>query len=129
MLPYDERLEGLPNYAGTRTDFPQRALLHFVQELDGHRRDFGTAHASVLFEMSKLKKPELPVRVKKSDEEIMALLAKNWDKYDGASGRLLRFLRDEKKVACEQSRFRRLWLHLHLTAPDVAFTFVVIQEN
>ena len=29
-LPYDERLESLPGYDGTRSEFPQRALCHFV---------------------------------------------------------------------------------------------------
>lgn len=109
VLPYDERLEGAPKYAGTRTDFPQRALLHFIQEVEGHQRDFSSAYAAVLFEMASLKKPELPPRAKKTDEEIAALLRRNWSKYDGSSGRLLRFLRDEALVACEQSRFRDLW--------------------
>ena len=109
VLPYDERLEGAPKYAGTRTDFPQRALLHFIQEVEGHQRDFSSAYAAVLSEMANLKKPELPVRLKKTDDEIAALLRRNWNKYDGASGRLLRFLRDEALVACEQSRFRDLW--------------------
>lgn len=109
VLPYDERLESAPKYAGTRTDFPQRALLHFIREVEGHRRDFSSAYAAVLFEMASLKKRELPVRAKKSDEEIAVLLRQNWNKYDGASGRLLRFLRDEALVACEQSRFRDLW--------------------
>jgi hypothetical protein len=111
VLPYDERLEG-SNYAGTRTDFPQRALRHFVEELNGHALPLDKAQADVRLAMNALRKPVLPVRAKKSDEEILALLQKNWNRFDGASTRLLRFLRDDALVACEQSRFRSLWLQL-----------------
>ncbi|MGF6923881.1 hypothetical protein [Paraburkholderia sp. 40] len=45
-LPYDERLEG-SSYAGTRTDFPQRALRHFIDVLSGHRLSIDDARASV----------------------------------------------------------------------------------
>ncbi|MGF6923880.1 hypothetical protein OKW28_008077 [Paraburkholderia sp. 40] len=62
--------------------------------------------------MLALKKPVIPVRERKTDSEILALLRKNWDRFDGTSARLLRFLRDEALVACEQSRFRNLWCHL-----------------
>lgn len=108
VLPYDERLEG-SSYAGTRTDFPHRALRHFIEVLDGHQLSLKEAKAAVLTAMSTLKKPLLPVRERKTDAEILALLRKDWDRFDGASARLLRYLRDEALVACEQSRFRNLW--------------------
>jgi hypothetical protein len=111
VLPYDERLEG-STYAGTRTDFPQRALRHFVTELGGHNLDPATADDKVWNTMEALKKPVLPMRVKKSNDEISALLRANWDQYGGSSSRLLRFLRDDALVACEQSRFRGLWLQM-----------------
>jgi hypothetical protein len=111
VLPYDERLEG-SSYAGTRTDFPQRALRHFVEVLSGHQLPLDDAKAAVTAAMVALKKPVIPVRVRKTDSEILALLRKNWRRFDGASSRLLRYLRDEAMVACEQSRFRALWSHL-----------------
>ena len=51
----------------------------------------------------------VPDRVKKTDEEIIDCLNVHWHAYGGASGRLLRCLRDDLGVACEQSRFRLLW--------------------
>lgn len=110
-LPYDERLEG-SSYVGTRTDFPQRALRHFIDALAGHQLSIDEARASVSAAMLALKKPVVPVRERKTDSEILALLRKNWDRFDGASARLLRYLRDEALVACEQSRFRSLWCYL-----------------
>ncbi|WP_434718142.1 hypothetical protein P5W98_00720 [Paraburkholderia sp. A1BS-2L] len=110
-LPYDERLEGSA-YAGTRTDFAQRALRHFIEVLDGHRLSAEEARATVANAMRNLRKPVVPVREKKTDAEILALLRKNWHRFDGASTRLLRCLRDEELVACEQGRFRGLWCEL-----------------
>ncbi|WP_321960073.1 hypothetical protein [Paraburkholderia sp. J7] len=110
-LPYDERLEG-SSYAGTRTDFPQRALRHFVEALTGHQLSIDDARRSVSAAMHALAKPVIPARERKTDSEILALLRKNWDRFDGASARLLRYLRDEALVACEQSRFRNLWHRL-----------------
>lgn len=111
VLPYDERLEGSA-YVGTRTDFPQRALRHFVESLSGHQLSIDDAKTAVSAAMLALKKPVIPVRERKTDSEILVLLRKNWDRFDGASARLLRYLRDEALVACEQSRFRNLWCHL-----------------
>ncbi|WP_410842550.1 hypothetical protein [Paraburkholderia sp. BR14264] len=110
-LPYDERLEG-SSYVGTRTDFPQRALRHFIEVLTGHELSVDDARASVSAAMLALKKPVIPLRERKTDSEILTLLRKNWDRFDGASARLLRYLRDEALVACEQSRFRNLWCRL-----------------
>jgi len=111
VLPYDERLEG-STYAGTRTDFPQRALRHFVTELGGHNLDHVTAVSKVRDAMEAFQKPVRPARVRKSDDEILALLQAKWDKHGGSSTRLLRYLRDDELVACEQSRFRGLWLQM-----------------
>jgi hypothetical protein len=108
VLPYDERLEG-SSFPGTRTDFAQRALRHFVEVLHGHRLSAEEAQAAVVNAMHTLRKPVVPVRERKTDAEILALLRKNWHRFDGASTRLLRYLRDEALVACEQGRFRGLW--------------------
>lgn len=111
VLPYDERLQG-SSYVGTRTDFPQRALRHFIETQAGHQLSLDDARMAVSAAMLTLKKPIIPVRERKTDSEILALLHKNWHRFDGASARLLRYLRDEALVACEQSRFRNLWCHL-----------------
>lgn len=108
VLAYDERLEGSA-YAGTRTDFPQRALRHFVDVLQGHRLSLDDAHDKVSKAMAELVQPRIPSRAKKTDDEIIALLKRNWLIHDGRAGKLLRFLRDDALVACEQARFQGLW--------------------
>lgn len=108
VMPYDERLEGT-EYAGTRSDFPQRALRHFVKELRAQRLSAAKAQQAVQHALEPLVAPMLPARTKATDEMIVALLRRHWKKHSGSSTRLLRVLRDELLIACEQSRFRRLW--------------------
>lgn len=108
VMPYDERLEGLPAYAGTRSDFPQRALRHFVTVLQGQTLPLEHAHEQVREAMAALQKPVLPPRERKTDDEIVTLLRQNWQRLRGSSTALLRYLRDDALIACEQSRFRTL---------------------
>lgn len=108
VMPYDERLEGLAAFAGTRSDFPQRALRHFATVLAGHALPSDRARQRVTEAMEALCKPVLPARRRQSDDEIIALLRQNWARFNGSATALLRFLRDEALVACEQSRFRSL---------------------
>ena len=108
VMPYDERLEGLPAYSGTRSDFPQRALRHFVTVVEGHKMPLETARREVHEAMRALHKPILPERQRKTDDEIIALLRHNWKRLNGSAAALLRYLRDDALVSCEQSRFRSL---------------------
>jgi hypothetical protein len=108
VLPYDERLEGT-RFPGTRGDFAQRALLHFLEDLAGHDLALDEAKDKVANAMSRSCKRELPRRTKKSDQEIIQILRVNWQEHDGAAGRLLRFLRDTALIQCEQTRFKSLW--------------------
>ena len=109
VLAYDERLEGHPDYAGTRSDFPQRAMRHFVEQLHGHRLTRKCAMDAVQESLRVLKKPSLPQRERKSDPEILELIRTQWHNYAGSSSRLHRYLRDTALVACEQARFGGLW--------------------
>jgi hypothetical protein len=109
VMPYDERLEGHKLYAGTRADFPQRAMRHFVEEIDGHRLKVQSARTAVEQALSRLSKPIVPDRVRKTDGEIIELLRIQWSAHEGSSSRLHRYLRDTALVACEQSRFGGLW--------------------
>lgn len=108
VMPYDERLEGLVTYAGTRSDFPQRALRHFVVVLGGHAVPRETARQFVQDAMSALHKPVMPKRERKTDNELIMLLRQNWARLNGSSVALLRYLRDDALVSCEQSRFHSL---------------------
>jgi hypothetical protein len=109
VMPYDERLESLPDFAGTRTEFPQRAMRHFIQILHGNQLSLPDAIDAVTRSLAPLREPSMPVRVRRTDIEIEALIRKNWTVHEGNSARLLRFLRDNALVACEQSRFRDIW--------------------
>jgi hypothetical protein len=111
VMPYDDRLEGTSR-SGTRTDFAQRAMRHFVSDLQGAGLDLEGARRAVENSLQGRRPKEIPSRDRKSDEELAQLLRANWDRFRGNSSRLLRFLRDEALVACEQGRFRRLWLEL-----------------
>jgi hypothetical protein len=108
-MPYDDRLESVPHYSGTRTDFPQRALLHFVTELDGHYLDWSAGAKAVSQSLTGLSTRHIPTRTRLDDAEITNVLRRHWTDYGGSSTRLLRFLRREAQIACEQGRFRDIW--------------------
>ena len=43
------------------------------------------------------------------DDEMKIIIKKLWSRADGQVGRMLRVLRDEEKIACEQGRFATLF--------------------
>jgi len=111
-MPYDDRLECIGNgYSGTQSDFAQRALKHFVYEVlpmlpSGTTQDHQTITLDFL---SHTAKPEKVIRLKKSDDEILALIRKHWNNGTISSTEILRIFRSNLGVACEQSRFRYLY--------------------
>lgn len=109
VLPYDERLEHVEGHAGTASDFPQRALRHLVEVLRGHQLSFEDAKVVVQAALGKPAKIEAPSRARATDEQIQELLRAQWTAQKGRSTKLLRFLRDDAQVACEQGRFRDIW--------------------
>lgn len=113
-LPYDDRLESTRN-SGTRADFPQRAMGHFVEDLHAADLPIDAAVQRVLQALGEHSPPALPSRERKSDDDIRNLIAANWVRCGGSSSRLLRFLRDDALVSCEQSRFRDLWRSVRST--------------
>jgi hypothetical protein len=105
VMNYDARLEAtLP---GTRNDFAQRAMAHFVdvvlpiggEDSEVHRRQIEVSLAGLVA-------PERIVRPRASDDEILDWLGQATQAEDRV-GRLLRRIRDQG-IACEQSRFARL---------------------
>jgi hypothetical protein len=109
VMPYDERLETVDTFDGTRGDFPQRAMRHFVEVLHGHRLSLEEGRRSVEHALATLGWREVPERKRLDDSQIKSLIADRWDDCSGQSSRLLRALRDEELVACEQGRFASLW--------------------
>lgn len=117
VLPYDARLERVPGFAGTMADFPQRALRHFVEVFQGELKDPKSAAKVVNSLLGPKASVEKARRTKLSDAQIQELLRSQWAAQAGSSTRLLRYLRDDAQVACEQGRFRQLWLSLKAQAP------------
>ncbi|SNB85249.1 hypothetical protein SAMN06265338_1485 [Rhodoblastus acidophilus] len=108
ILPYDERLDAI--FPGTRADFPQRAIAHFASEglSGGSIVDASEHQVWVENALAGHVRPERPERPRLSDDELMVLIERHLS--PGSSvGRLLRVLRDEERVACEQARFSRLY--------------------
>jgi hypothetical protein len=107
-MPYDDRLDvvGEP-HQGTQGDFAQRAVRHFASTIGGgviedDRRAVAAALAG-------LTARSIPARVRMSDSEISEIIERDWDVVGGRSNTMLRRLRDDLLVACEQSRFQGLF--------------------
>jgi hypothetical protein len=113
IMPYDQRFDGPDGpIRGTRTDFAQRALLHFSKEIwinEPYPDALENHYALVNNLMNKMRKPEIVKRIVLNDNEIIELVPKMWARAKGKSGRMLRVLRDQELVACEQQRFSNLF--------------------
>ena len=107
-LPYTSNLEGISGFNGTQNDFPQRAMRHFITDLSGQTLNIKDSINAVNLVLSSTSKPLRPERTKLDDESIEKLIEINFERLNGKSQKLLRFLRDESKVSCEQSRFKNL---------------------
>lgn len=112
VLPYDHRLDGPDSpIPGTRGDFASRAMRHFAESIFPAQRSGSIkAHKSAVTRaLGDWRVPKFLSRPSRTDDEIVDLIKKGWDAIEGQSSRGLRFLRDTKKVACEQGRFRTLF--------------------
>ena len=117
LISVDDRLDGPDSdVRGTRGDFPQRAMWFFINHVliqapTGDMTSHRNATAKLL---SKMKWPKpIPKRTPATDEQICRKLDQFWRKANGRSSKLLRILRDDLQIACEQNRFRGLY---HLVA-------------
>lgn len=112
LLEVDGRLNGPDSpILGTQGDFAQRAARFVYNEvmsrnpggdIASHRRILSRKIAN--WRMAKQHKRQVM-----SDEEIKKKIAELWDVADGRSGRMLRVLRDQEQIACEQGRFKGLF--------------------
>lgn len=109
VLPYDDRLNDVEGHAGTRTDFAQRALRHFVEVLHGHHLPLHEGKTAVLRALGRHQRPATKERVRATDDEICSAIRSFGRSGSHSASTLLRRLRDERKIACEQGRFRDLW--------------------
>lgn len=107
-LPYDARLEAV-GPAGTQSDFPQRALRHFLGLRLPQDISADAARAAVDQSLASVAPRHTAKRRSLTDDELIIQLRKSWSAQCGQSSRLLAHLRQDLGIACEQSRFRRLW--------------------
>ena len=107
LAPYDTRLDAL--LPGTRVDFSQRALHHFIGLVTGkNERERDSDYAAVASALENVTAPDRPNRPRRTDAEILEMISGRLQSQQGIA-RILRALRDEEGVACEQSRFSRLY--------------------
>jgi hypothetical protein len=110
-LPYDARLDSpKTGLNGTASDFPHRALRHFVLNILPKRAGASSHfHAcAVDKELSKFDAYVRPRGQSKSDQDVTSAIVAVWKKHNGRRSGILRELRSELNIACEQSRFRKL---------------------
>jgi hypothetical protein len=112
LMPFDDRLDG-PAFPipGTRADFAARAGRWFVEEIASvHPDGSAEVHAAAVAEaLERFPPPPRFSRSPRTDVEIADLILANWERAEGKSSRMLRVLRDDLDIACEQSRFARLF--------------------
>ncbi len=108
-MPYDRRLDGGPA-PGTLGDFAQRALRHFVTRiLPVSLTEDTKSHAEqVTLAQAGWERPASKSGARLNDDELLQTIRTEWDSVHGRSTQLLRKLRDELGIACEQGRFARL---------------------
>lgn len=112
VVPYDCRLDSI--LPGTRVDFSQRALLHFVKFVlpncgpPDRVADFAAVDAA----LQPVAAPERTRRPRQPDRKILDFIEARSGEQMGIA-RMLRALRDEHGVACEQARFARLYRVVH----------------
>jgi hypothetical protein len=110
-VPYDGRLDNpRSGFNGTASDFPQRALRHFVTHIIPEAPRANSAeHASLVAAAFRHLGPYVRRRGRSaSDEELSSRIASLWRRFAGRRSLILRELRGPLGIACEQTRFRRL---------------------
>jgi hypothetical protein len=109
ILPYDTRFDGPDSpLPGTRSDFPQRTCVHYLHHV---LPKFGlkSDNAKIIELMESMRYPRIVYRKRLGDEEIIRLMLNRILKKHTTSTEMLRYLRDDKKVACEQGRCSHLY--------------------
>ena len=120
VMPYDERFDGPDSTnPGTRSDFYQRILRHFVENiLKENLSSSYKEHSAAVYDFICTKRAALKVqRVQKSNEEIKKIIVTRWNDANGNSAKMLRILRDNELVSCEQSRFADIFQQLKSNMP------------
>ena len=112
VISYGEQFDGPDSpLPGTKADFLQRAAVHFVGNVinaggsgtsDDHR-------FQVQASLSNMALPAISTRKRMSDSELIKVIRDHLLAVNGKSSRMLRHLRDNLGISCEQGRFRNLF--------------------
>jgi hypothetical protein len=106
IAPYDDRLDTI--FPGTRSDFAQRAMVHYADHIAQNATDRDAGHRLIAATLASVDRPVRVVRPGADDSALIALIRTLLTPQASAS-RLLRQLRDDNGIACEQGRFARLF--------------------
>ena len=112
VISYGAQFDGPDSpLPGTKADFVQRAAVHFVENVinsqnagtcDDHQLGVNDSLMSMAF-------PSMPARRRMADDDLIRLIRECLPAVDHQSSRMLRHLRDNLMVSCEQGRFQDLF--------------------
>jgi hypothetical protein len=112
VMPYDARLDGPDSPClGTVTDFTGRALRDFSTEILPRlqRASVKQHSAAVSRRLEGWASAVRPARRRQSDAELLAIIRANWGDAGQSPSRMLRRVRSDLGLACEQARMRDLY--------------------
>lgn len=114
VMPYDARLDGPDSpIPGTKSDFAQRALQHYLQHISSYSMRRASLDAgAVRRALGGMRYPHYPKRRRLTDKDLKALMTKHYAAVSGRSSAMLMYLRRKLGVACEQGRFAKLFREL-----------------
>lgn len=112
LMPYDARLDG-PNSPtpGTAMDFASRALRDFATAVLPFAPDATPEKhaAAVSRRVEQWGFAVRPQRERQSDADLLNVIRASWGDAGGSASQMLRWLRAELGLACEQGRMRDLY--------------------
>lgn len=123
VMPYDGRLDGMGSpIRGTQGDFAQRAARHFAEVVLSAGDGVSVEKDRIAVEkaLAPLTPPTGMVRRRVTDEEVRGFVRDRWEQAGGQAARMLRVLRDDLRVACEQKRFQKLFREVRAEREAVA---------
>ena len=111
MSPYTENFDGPDGVLrGTNRDFAQRCHADFLTRYNKFNNIEQTLE-SIKVDMKKWRSPVKHKNKKTTDEEIVKLIKKYIPSYNNYRD-LLRYFRYDLKIACEERRFKNLFLQI-----------------
>ena len=118
LLDIDDRLNGPDSpLAGTQADFAQRAARFAYEKVirENPEGEVLVHRRAISGKLAGMRHATKYKRQAMSDEGIMRKIKALWKTAEGRSGRMLRLLRDQEQIACEQRRFKGLFKQVQMS--------------